>query len=78
MTSLRRLTCPFNALPLAGDRLFMELRSLCAGSLVDRAARGKLSESRRADMARQALFPTPTVASHTHHAAVCLWLVTRP
>jgi hypothetical protein len=53
MTSLRRLVCPFNALPLAGDRLFMELRSRCAGSLVDCAARGKVSESRRADMARR-------------------------
>jgi hypothetical protein len=55
------------------------LRSLCAGSLVDRAARGKLSESRRADMARQAhFFPMPAAASHTHHAALCLWLAQRP
>jgi hypothetical protein len=30
MTSLRRLACPFNAFPLGGDRLFMELRSRCA------------------------------------------------
>jgi len=28
MTSLRRLVCPFNALPL-GDRLFMELQPRC-------------------------------------------------
>jgi hypothetical protein len=79
MTSLRRLTCPFNALPFAGDRLFMELRSRCTGSLVDCARRGKVSESRRADMARRAhFFPTPAAASHTHHAAACLWLVPRP
>src|SRR6185312_11991739 len=56
MTSLRRLVCPFNALPLR-DRLFMELRSRCARSLVDCAAGGKVSESRRANMARRANFP---------------------
>src|SRR6476660_7814181 len=56
VTSLRRLVCPFNALPL-GDRLFMELRSRCAASLVDCAAGGKVSQSRRADMARRAHFP---------------------
>ena len=56
MTSLRRLACPFNAFPLAGDRLFMELRSRCAASLVDCAARGKVAESRRADMARKRFF----------------------
>src|SRR5438046_2962115 len=78
MTSLYRLANPFKAFPLAGDRLFMELRSLSTSSLVDRLAGGKVSESRRADMARRALFRCAAVPSHTHHAAVCLWLAPRP
>src|SRR3954452_10336792 len=52
VTSLRRLASASKAFPLAGDRLFMTLRSLCAASLVDRLAGAKVSESWRADMAR--------------------------